>query len=290
MRSYVPEWPKWVTARCPKCGTVVPRGDEHVCPAVLGDAGLNAPAERPFGHEHVGDYSDIIFSKEESTPAEPSGLTQANAEAQVLVDCLNEALKDTDRLDGRQISIRGVHYIGIDLRESIDRALAEGLPCPQNLVPTDRERARENLQSAVEVDEAREQMQRDTQRLITLWRRHYHDKPLEGIREDIDAEQVSRSGEQCNCAYHAHPAQSPCGVMTMEQAMEMAKCYACLGLDALTSLGPADLAAEFIRIDCAARIKTLEWVRDHVLINDRADDGPMHVAIERRLKEIKDAG
>jgi len=82
------------------------------------------------------------------------------------------------------------------------------------------------------------------------------------------------------------PPVLPSAVMTMEQAMEMAKCYACLGLDALTSLGPADLAAEFIRIDCAARIKTLEWVRDHVLINDRADDGPMHVAIERRLKEI----
>ena len=57
-----------------------------------------------------------------------------------------------------------------------------------------------------------------------------------------------------------------------------------------TNMKPEELFAEFIRIDCAARIKTLEWVRDHVLINDRADDGPMHVAIERRLREIKDAG
>jgi hypothetical protein len=34
MKDYIREWPKWVTARCPKCGTVVPRGNEHVCPTV----------------------------------------------------------------------------------------------------------------------------------------------------------------------------------------------------------------------------------------------------------------
>ena len=83
------------------------------------------------------------------------------------------------------------------------------------------------------------------------------------------------------------PPVPPSDAMTIERAMEIAKCYACLGLDALTSLGPADLAAEFIRIDRAVRIKTLEWIRDHVLINDRADDGPMHVAIKRRLTEIR---
>jgi len=203
------------------------------------------PAVKEFGYPGQWRQVRDAIALAESTPAEPSGLTQANAEAQVLVDCLNEALKDTDRLDGRQISIRGVHYIGIDLRESIDRALAEGLPCPQNLVPTDRERARENLQSAVEVDEAREQMQRDTQRLITLWRRHYHDKPLEGIREDIDAEQVSRSGEQCNCAYHAHPAQSPCGAMTMERARER--------VVEILSEFTEPLAKEFVAIDRACR-------------------------------------
>ena len=126
-------------------------------------------------------------------------------------------------------------------------------------------------------------MQRDTQRLITLWRRHYHDKPLEGIREDIDAEQVSRSGEQCNCAYHAHPAQSPCGVMTMERAQK-------IGWEIYPTGGTCVLrfAQELVQADRAARRETLEWVRDHVLINDRADDGPMHVAIERRLKELRE--
>jgi hypothetical protein len=47
MRSYVPEWPKWVTARCPKCGTVVPRGNEHVCPTVEKLDGDPAKQEEP---------------------------------------------------------------------------------------------------------------------------------------------------------------------------------------------------------------------------------------------------
>ena len=107
------------------------------------------------------------------------------------------------------------------------------------------------------------------------------------LNRDDYPETVSRLRTAIALAESTPEQQSPSGAMTMERAMEIAKCYACLGLDALTSLGPADLAAEFIRIDRAVRIKTLEWIRDHVLINDRADDGPMHVAIKRRLTEIR---
>ena len=64
------------------------------------------PAVKEFGYPGQWRQVRDAIALAESTPAEPSGLTQANAEAQVLVDCLNEALKDTDRLDGRQISIR----------------------------------------------------------------------------------------------------------------------------------------------------------------------------------------
>jgi len=118
-----------------------------------------------------------------------------------------------------------------------------------------------------------------------------HERPamLGDAGLNVPAEQVSRPGEQCNCAYHAHPAQSPCGAMTMEQAMEMAKCYACLGLDALTSLGPADLAAEFIRIDRACREAALESAVEDVAmhIDDPQNRAAVRRYFERRLKEIR---
>jgi hypothetical protein len=71
--------------------------------------------------------------------------------------------------------------------------------------------------------------------------------------------------------------------MTMEQAQK-------IGWEIYSTGGTCVLrfAQELVHADRAARRETLEWVRDHVLINDRADDGPMHVAIKRCLKELRE--
>jgi hypothetical protein len=92
--------------------------------------------------------------------------------------------------------------------------------------------------------------------------------------------------------YGAAQKQPPSGAMTMDRALEIAKCYACLGLDALTNLKPSDLAAEFVRIDRAARRETLKaldfWNKDFpglCLGNFKSD--LLAVELERRLEEIK---
>jgi len=91
------------------------------------------------------------------------------------------------------------------------------------------------------------------------------------------------------------PPVPPSGAMTIERAREIAaalirKSTMRTWAELTNGVHEADIVSAILDTDRAARLETLEWVRDHVLINDRADDGPMHVAIERRLREIKDAG
>jgi hypothetical protein len=99
-------------------------------------------------------------------------------------------------------------------------------------------------------------------------------------------EQVSRPGEQCNCAHHDKSAQQPpSGAMTIERAREIATqamsesdgaicgisdCPTCI--DAVTKA--------LIDSDRAARREILGAVREEFL-NGRAMS-----YIERRLKEI----
>ena len=82
------------------------------------------------------------------------------------------------------------------------------------------------------------------------------------------------------------PAEQPTsGVMTIEVALEFAKCYACLGLDTLTNLKPVDLAKEFVHSDRNARREELASGKQ-VILPDEAE-GDTVAWIERRLEELK---
>ena len=107
--------------------------------------------------------------------------------------------------------------------------------------------------------------------------------------ESTPPEQVSRPGEQCNCAHHDKSAQQPpSGTMTIEQALVLL--FAILKRNHGDDWGPepiAALALEFVRIDRVAEIRALEWCKDFVLPligEERYGFGVER--IERRLKEI----
>ena len=159
---------------------------------------------------------------------------------------------------------------------------------PKNLVPTDRERAQENLQTAVEVDEAREQMQRDTQRLITLWRRHYHDKPLEDIREDIDAESAPAEQQTCmRCGRPVHvgwcPTEEPVDQRIISRAEAEDGCQVSVG-GLVGDLQPLDIYQ-------LAQRRALEWALQQIHYTDQPGHQRTYRVnvdvIERRLEELR---
>ena len=161
-------------------------------------------------------------------------------------------------------------------------------PATTHLVPTERERAQENLQTAVEVDEARERMQRDTERLITLWRRHYHDKPLEDIREDIDAESAPAEQQTCmRCGRPVHvgwcPTEEPVDQRIISRAEAEDGCQVSVG-GLVGDLQPLDIYQ-------LAQRRALEWALQQIHYTDQPGHQRTYRVnvdvIERRLEELR---
>jgi len=88
-------------------------------------------------------------------------------------------------------------------------------------------------------------------------------------------EQVSRPGEQCNCAHHDKSTQQPpSGAMTIERAREIAH-------DLAAYADKEEIAQALVNADRAAEIRALESARPWLRRTVEA-----HEWIERRLKEI----